>query len=139
MLRALLLILGLCISSTSAAAAPVSRDDPESADPGQAAISTAAGDAVVVTANPRASRAAAGGFTQVLKWSSGCTTWRRGRGRIFYFRPGHETFPIYKRAKIQKVLVNGVRWATFRGNTEAWGIGDAINVKEPLEPGVGSI
>ena len=59
MLRALLLILGLCISSTSAAAAPVSRDDPESADPGQAAISTAAGDAVVVTANPRASRAAA--------------------------------------------------------------------------------
>ena len=58
MLRALLLILGLCISSTSAAAAPVSRDDPESADPGQAAISTAAGDAVVVTANPRASRAA---------------------------------------------------------------------------------
>ena len=59
MLRSLLLILGLCISSTSAAAAPVSRDDPESADPGQAAISTAAGDAVVVTANPRASRAAA--------------------------------------------------------------------------------
>ena len=59
MLRALLLILGLCISSTSAAAAPVSRDDPESADPGQAAISTAAGDAVVVTANPRASQAAA--------------------------------------------------------------------------------
>ena len=59
MLRALLLILGLCISSTSAAAAPVSRDDPESADPGQAAISTAAGDAVVVTANPRASSAAA--------------------------------------------------------------------------------
>ncbi len=59
MLRALLLILGLCISSTSAAAATVSRDDPESADPGQAAISTAAGDAVVVTANPRASRAAA--------------------------------------------------------------------------------
>ena len=58
MLRALLLILGFCISSTSAAAAPVSRDDPESADPGQAAISTAAGDAVVVTANPRASRAA---------------------------------------------------------------------------------
>ena len=58
MLRALLLILGLCISSNGAAAAPVSRDDPESADPGQAAISTAAGDAVVVTANPRASQAA---------------------------------------------------------------------------------
>ena len=58
MLRALLLILGLCISSTGTAGAPVSRDDPESADPGQAAISNAAGNAVVVTANPRASRAA---------------------------------------------------------------------------------
>ena len=59
MLRTLLLILSLCISSTGVGAAPVSRDDPESADPGQAAISTAAGDAVVVTANPRASQAAA--------------------------------------------------------------------------------
>jgi len=59
MLPALLLILGLCIGSSNVGAVPVSRDDPESADPGQAAISTAAGDAVVVTANPRASRAAA--------------------------------------------------------------------------------
>ena len=57
-LPALLLILGFCIGSTTAAAAPVSRDDPESADPGRAVISTAAGKAVVVTANPRASQAA---------------------------------------------------------------------------------
>ena len=57
-LPALLLILGFCIGSTSVAAAPVSRDDPESADPGRAAISTASGKAVVVTANPRASQAA---------------------------------------------------------------------------------
>ena len=58
MLRALLLILSLCIGSTAVGAAPVSRDDPESSDPGGAAISTAVGSAVVVTANPRASRAA---------------------------------------------------------------------------------
>jgi len=58
MLRALLLTLGLCISSTAVGAAPVSRDDPESADPGGASISTAIGTAVVVTANPRASSAA---------------------------------------------------------------------------------
>ena len=58
MLPALLLILGLCIGSTTAAAAPVSRDDPESSDHGRAVISTAAGKAVVVTANPRASQAA---------------------------------------------------------------------------------
>ena len=57
-LPVLLLILGFCIGSTSVAAAPVSRDDPESADPGRAAISTASGKAVVVTANPRASQAA---------------------------------------------------------------------------------
>ena len=56
MLRALLLILSLCISSTAVAAAPVSRDDPESSDPGGAAISTAVGSAVVVTANPSASQ-----------------------------------------------------------------------------------
>jgi len=58
MLRALPLILSLCISSTAAGAAPVSRDDPETSDPGGSAISTAIGSAVVVTANPHASQAA---------------------------------------------------------------------------------
>lgn len=61
-------------------------------------------------------------------------TWRRGRGKIFYFRPGHETFPIYDNPEIQKVLINAVRWAVFRGNIEARGIGDALNVPEPIEP-----
>lgn len=41
---------------------------------------------------------------------SGCT-WTRGKGKIFYFRPGHETFPIYYDANVQRVLANGVRWA----------------------------
>ena len=58
MLPALLLILGLCIGSSNVGAAPVSRDDPESADPGRAVISTATGKTVVVTANPLASQAA---------------------------------------------------------------------------------
>lgn len=40
---------------------------------------------------------------------SGCT-YVRGRGRIFYFRPGHETFPTYHNATVQKVIANGVRW-----------------------------
>ena len=49
----------LSASSIAAAAAdPVSRDDPESSDPGRKQISTAAGSAVVVTANPLASAAA---------------------------------------------------------------------------------
>ena len=41
---------------------------------------------------------------------SGCT-WQRGRGRVFYFRPGHETFPIYRDEKVLRVITNAVRWA----------------------------
>lgn len=41
---------------------------------------------------------------------SGCT-FRRGRGRIFYFGPGHETFPIYHDANVHRVIANGIRWA----------------------------
>ncbi len=41
---------------------------------------------------------------------SGCC-WDRGHGRVFYFRPGHETYPIFHDANVQKVLVNAVRWA----------------------------
>lgn len=41
---------------------------------------------------------------------SGCT-YRRGQGRVFYFRPGHETYPTYHNLEIQKVIANAVRWA----------------------------
>jgi trehalose utilization protein len=44
---------------------------------------------------------------------SGCC-WRRGHGRIFYFRPGHETFPIFKDPTVIKVITNAVRWAKPR-------------------------
>lgn len=56
---------------------------------------------------------------------SGCC-WHRGRGKVFYFRPGHETFPIYHNEQVLKVILNGVRWAVptgvvsiTRGNTPA--------------------
>ncbi|MWG33477.1 ThuA domain-containing protein [Halomarina oriensis] len=42
---------------------------------------------------------------------SGCC-WRRGRGRVFFFRPGHETHPIYHDSTVQQVLANAVEWAT---------------------------
>lgn len=59
---------------------------------------------------------------------SGCC-WHRGQGKVFYFRPGHETLPIYYNETILKVICNAVKWAApcgvktlVRGNTE------------PLEP-----
>lgn len=44
---------------------------------------------------------------------SGCC-YQRGNGRIFYFRPGHESYPTYRHPEIQQVLRNAVRWAAPR-------------------------
>jgi trehalose utilization protein len=49
---------------------------------------------------------------------SGCA-WRRGFGRVFYFRPGHETFPTYHQAPVQRVIANAVRWAAQPGRRVA--------------------
>jgi trehalose utilization protein len=40
---------------------------------------------------------------------SGCV-WKVGKGRVFYFRPGHETYPVYKQAETLRVVENAVRW-----------------------------
>ena len=45
---------------------------------------------------------------------SGCC-WRRGAGKVFYFQPGHETYPIYRDANVQLVLRNAVNWAAPEG------------------------
>lgn len=44
---------------------------------------------------------------------SGCT-FERGHGRIFYFRPGHETFPIFHNETVLRIITNAVRWAKPR-------------------------
>ena len=41
---------------------------------------------------------------------SGCC-WQRENGRVFYFQPGHETFPVYHQPEIQTILKNAIRWA----------------------------
>ena len=41
---------------------------------------------------------------------SGCT-FTRGHGKIFYFRPGHETYPIYHNQEVLQVISNAVEWA----------------------------
>jgi trehalose utilization protein len=59
---------------------------------------------------------------------SGCT-WRRGAGKIFYFRPGHETYPIYYDANVRRVLANAVLWAAPSGSAYH---GQGRNIPEPL-------
>jgi len=59
---------------------------------------------------------------------SGCC-YHRGRGKIFYFRPGHESFPIYYQPEIQQVIKNAVRWAApVKGPKPSFG-----HHKQPLE------
>lgn len=41
---------------------------------------------------------------------SGCC-FNRGNGKIFYFRPGHETLPIYYQEEVLRVIANAIRWA----------------------------
>ena len=41
---------------------------------------------------------------------SGCC-WYKGRGKVFYFQPGHESNPTYYIPAIQQILINAVRWA----------------------------
>ena len=45
---------------------------------------------------------------------SGCT-FHRGQGKIFYFRPGHETYPTYYNEQVLMVIRNAVRWAAPTG------------------------
>jgi trehalose utilization protein len=59
---------------------------------------------------------------------SGCCFYR-GRGKIFYFRPGHETYPIYYQPEVLRVITNGVRWAAPTDGPKA----NFGNVPQPLE------
>ncbi|BCX05004.1 MAG: trehalose utilization protein ThuA [Candidatus Roseilinea sp.] len=49
-------------------------------------------------------------FTGGEVFRSGCC-WHRGMGKVFYFRPGHETYPTYFNPLVRQVIANGVRWA----------------------------
>lgn len=52
-----------------------------------------------------------------VNWFQGGNVFRggscffRGRGKVFYFSPGHETYPIYFQPEIRHVIANAVRWA----------------------------
>ncbi len=55
-------------------------------------------------------------FTGGEVFRSGCC-FTRGQGRIFYFSPGHETYPVYYQAEIKRILSNAVNWV--KPNTNA--------------------
>jgi trehalose utilization protein len=58
--------------------------------------------------------------TLMISWFQGgevfrsLCTWRRGHGRIVYFRPGHETHPTYHHPEILRVISNAARWVARR-------------------------
>ena len=49
-------------------------------------------------------------FTGGEVFRSGAT-WQRGLGKVFYFSPGDQDYPVYHQTEIGKVLANGVLWA----------------------------
>jgi trehalose utilization protein len=59
---------------------------------------------------------------------SGCCYYR-DRGKVFYFRPGHETYPTYYQPEVRHVLANAVRWAAPTNGPQV----HVVNVTQPLE------
>jgi trehalose utilization protein len=64
---------------------------------------------------------------------SGCC-WQRGRGKIFYFQPGHETYPVYHQAEVQRVILNAVHWAAPSELEGFWPVTEFLHTPEPLDP-----
>ena len=58
-------------------------------------------------------------FTGGEVFRSGCC-FRRGRGRIFYFSPGHETYPTFHQREIQRIIANAVGWAAVAERTDVY-------------------
>ena len=44
------------------------------------------------------------------EWFRSGSVWRVGQGKVFYFRPGHETFPVFKSPVMLRVIENAVRY-----------------------------
>jgi trehalose utilization protein len=57
------------------------------------------------------------GFSGGEVFRSGCC-WTRGKGRVFYFSPGDQEYPVYHHPDVQRVLANAVRWAAPAASTD---------------------
>jgi len=58
--------------------------------------------------------------------------YNRGYGKVFYFQPGHETYPVYYNENVKKILRNAARWAKpdFIGELQAL---EGIHIPVPYE------
>ncbi len=66
-------------------------------------------------------------FTGGEVFRAGCC-YRRGKGRVFYFSPGDQKYPIFHHEGVQRVLANAVLWAAPPG-----GAGEPLrNVHTPI-------
>ena len=65
--------------------------------------------------------------------------YKRGNGKIFYFRPGHESYPVYYNKDVQTVISNSIYWTCPEKTAGVWqdrialGI-DNMNRSEIIEP-----
>lgn len=69
-----------------------------------------------------------GGYEHGEVFRAGCC-WQRGNGKVFYFQPGHETFPTFYNPDVLRVIKNAIHWANpvYRAEIEC------PNVRKPLE------
>ena len=44
------------------------------------------------------------------EWFRSGSLWNIGKGKVFYFRPGHETYSVYSESMPQKIVENTVLW-----------------------------
>lgn len=58
-------------------------------------------------------------------------TYTRGLGKIFYFRPGHETYPIFYDKNVIRVIDNAIQWAVYDGTRDV--MEKCPQIKETLE------
>ena len=82
--------------------------------------------------------------TVFISWFQGGEVFRsglcykRGNGKIFYFRPGHEAYPVYHNKDVQRVILNSVYWANKHENAQLWEDNfrpdDKMHRKTPIEP-----
>ena len=83
--------------------------------------------------------------TVFLSWFEGGEVFRsglcykRGNGKIFYFRPGHESYPVYYNKDVQRVVKNSIHWVCPEKTSGLWidkvkKENDYGERKTPIEP-----